>query len=53
MGIGLEIHDIYVMGYMNPTTCNFSITALMIAALDGCNGRCFCHTGVISGHVSI
>jgi hypothetical protein len=25
----------------------------MVAALDGCNGRFFCRTGVISGHVSI
>jgi hypothetical protein len=52
-GTGLETHDVYVMGYMNPVACNLSILALMAASLDGCNGRCFCHTGEISGHVSI
>jgi hypothetical protein len=52
-GTGLETHDVYAMGYMNPAVRNLSISALMAATLDGCNGHCFCRTGVISGHVSI
>jgi hypothetical protein len=51
--MGLETHDIYVMGYINPTVHNLSISSLMAASLDGCNGHCFCRTGVISSHVSI
>jgi hypothetical protein len=52
-GMGLETHEVYVMVYMNPAVCNFSISALMATTLDGCNGHCFCRTGVILGHVSI
>ena len=51
--MGLETHDVYEMGYMNPAVCNLSISALMAAALDGCNGHFFCCTGMISDHVSI
>jgi hypothetical protein len=51
--MGLETHDVYAMGYMNPVVRNFSISALMATNLDGCNGHCFCRIGVISGHVSI
>jgi hypothetical protein len=53
MRMTLETHDVYVMGYMNPATRNFSISALMDSSLDGCNGHCFFRTGVILGHVSI
>jgi hypothetical protein len=34
-------HDMYVMGYMNPTTCSLLISALIATALDGCSGHCF------------
>jgi hypothetical protein len=36
---------------MNPTTRNFSISTLMVANLDGCSGRCFLRTDVMSGQV--
>jgi hypothetical protein len=42
-----------MMGYVNPTVCNLSISTLMVVSLDGCNGFCLFRTGVISGHVSI
>jgi hypothetical protein len=32
---------------------NLSISALIVVALDGCSGRCFWHTGVMSGQVSM
>ena len=48
-GMGLETHDVYAMGYMNPTTRNLSILALMAASLDGCSGHYFWRIGVISG----
>ena len=47
--MGLETHDIYAMGCMNLVARNLSISALMAATLDGCNGRYFLWTGVISG----
>ena len=53
IGMGLETHDVYVMGYMKNVMRNFSISSLIAATLDGCSGCCFCHTGVILGHVSI
>jgi hypothetical protein len=51
--MGLETHDVYAMGYMNPVAHNLSILDLMASFLDGCNGCFFCRMGVISGHVSI
>jgi hypothetical protein len=53
MGTGLETHDVYSMGYMNPTMCSLSISSLIVVALDWCSGHCFWCTGVISIHVSI
>jgi hypothetical protein len=53
MGTGLETHDVYAMGYMNPATCNLSISALIATALDGYSGCLFSCIGVISGHVSM
>jgi hypothetical protein len=38
---------------MKPAACNLSMSALMAVALDGCSGRCFWRTGVMSGQVSI
>jgi hypothetical protein len=41
------------MGYMKPTVHNLSIFSLMATSLNGCRGRCFWQTGVISGQVSM
>jgi hypothetical protein len=38
---------------MKPAARNLSISALIAAALDGCSGRCFWRTGVMSGQVSM
>jgi len=51
--MGLETHDLYAMGYMNPIVRNFSILALMATNLDACSGHCFLWRGVISGQVWI
>jgi hypothetical protein len=32
---------VYAMGYMNPVVRSFSILALILDALDGCNGSFF------------
>jgi hypothetical protein len=52
-GTGLEIHDVYAMGYVNLAVHNLSISALIANALDGCSGHCFYRTGVIYGQVSM
>jgi hypothetical protein len=52
-GMGLETHDVYAMGYMNPAVHNFSISTLMVVSLDGCNGCFSCRMRVISSHVCI
>ena len=36
--MGLETHDLYAMGYMNLTTRNLSISALISVTLDGVVG---------------
>jgi hypothetical protein len=38
---------------MNPVSRNLSILALMAASLNGCSGRCFWQTSVISSYVSM
>jgi hypothetical protein len=40
-GMSLETYDVYVMGYMNPAARILLISALIVATLDGCSGRCF------------
>jgi hypothetical protein len=41
MGTGLETHDMYAMGYMNPATHSFPISYLIATTLDGCSGHFF------------
>jgi hypothetical protein len=38
---------------MNPAVRNLSISTLIAAALDGCSGRCFWRTGMMSGQMSM
>ena len=52
-GTGLDTHDVYVMGYINLAWRSLSISALIVGALEGCKGNCFCITREASGHVSI
>jgi hypothetical protein len=52
-GMGLETHDVYAMGYINPTTHSLSILALIVMALDGHNESWFWHIEVTSGHMSM